>query len=225
MTTAQATITPQSARRGPSLAWPLILITVGIVFLLANAGYITGDLWGRLAQIWPIALVLIGVDLLVRPRSVPAALVAEVVLIAAAVVYAIAAPVAFPTVANVNASVARNGASQLDLNLSYGAGALTLTGGATDLVTVLSTRQDVQVSHPLGGATVARRDRPAGERNIPVQLRSSLGRAGPLGPPDGADRQPRCGRLHARSRVRPPDARDGHRRRIEPGAHRSATQG
>ncbi|HTJ60284.1 MAG TPA: DUF5668 domain-containing protein [Candidatus Saccharimonadales bacterium] len=155
MTTAQASITPQLTRRGPSLAWPLILITLGVVFLLANAGYITGDLWGRLAQIWPMALVLIGVDLLVRPRSVPAALVAEVALIAAAVVYAIAAPAVFPATANINASVARNGASQLDLNLSYGAGSLTLAGGATDLVTVLSTRQDVQVSNPVTGAALA----------------------------------------------------------------------
>lgn len=155
MTTAQATITPQATRRGPSLAWPLILITLGVVFLLANAGYITGDLFGRLAQVWPLALVLIGVDLLIRPRSVPAALIAEVALIAAAVVYAVAAPAVFPATANINASVARAGASQLDLNLSYGAGALTLAGGATDLVTVRSTRQDVQISNPVGGATVA----------------------------------------------------------------------
>jgi hypothetical protein len=83
-----------------------MLMTLGVVFLFANVGYITGDLWGRLAQIWPVALLLIGVDLLNRPHSVPAALFAEIALIAATVVYAIAAPAVFPATANVNASVA-----------------------------------------------------------------------------------------------------------------------
>lgn len=155
MTTAQSAMTSRIAGRGPSLAWPLILISIGVLFLLSNAGYITGDLWGRLAQLWPVALVLIGVDLLVRPRSAPAAAIALIAIIAAAIVYAIAAPAVFAPVASVNASVPRNGSNALDLNLSYGAGTLVLAGGATDLVSVSSTRNDVQVSGPAGGASIA----------------------------------------------------------------------
>ena len=155
MTTAQSTL---YRRPGPSLAWPLILIALGIVFLLANTGYVTGDIWLHLAQVWPIALVLIGVDLLIRPRSVAVALVAEVALVAAAVVYAVAAPVIVST-ASVTANVPRSGATQLDLRLAYAAGDLVVTGGATDLVNVGSTRQDIELSQSGAAITL----RPANE--------------------------------------------------------------
>jgi len=91
MTTAPATIVPRPTQPRPSLAGPLVLITLGVVFLLANGGYITRDIWAHLGQIWPVVLVLIGVDLIIRPRSLAVALIAEIALIAAAVVYAVAA--------------------------------------------------------------------------------------------------------------------------------------
>lgn len=151
MTTARSTL---YRRQGPSLAWPLILIALGMVFLLANAGYVTGDIWLHLAQVWPIALVLIGVDLLIRPRSVAVALIAEVALVAAAVVYAVAEPVSVGT-ASVTANVPRSGATQLDLRLAYAAGDLVVAGGAADLVNVGSTRRDIELSQ--SGAAVTLR--------------------------------------------------------------------
>jgi len=151
MTTAQPVIYRQ---RGPILAWPLILIAVGIVFLLANAGYITGDIWMHLAQVWPVALVLVGVDLLLRPRSVAIALVVEIALILATMIYAAGAPAVVPGGAPINANVPRSVASQLDLRLAFGAGELVVTGVASDLVNLTSNHQDVEVSGSGGDVTI-----------------------------------------------------------------------
>lgn len=174
MTAAQPVV---YRRNGPSLAWPLLLISLGIVFLLANAGYITGDVWLRLAQVWPVALVLIGVDLLIRPRSIAIALIAEIALVAAAVVYAVAAPAVLPGTASITANLTRDGASQLDLDLAYGAGDLLVTGGAVDLVNVGSTRQDIELARSGGNVTLRTTNAtfPFGlDRKWTVQLPSDL---------------------------------------------------
>ena len=42
------------------------LIALGGVFLLTNMGYISGLSWNRIAQLWPVILVLIGFER-VRP--------------------------------------------------------------------------------------------------------------------------------------------------------------
>jgi hypothetical protein len=63
---------PAPARR-PLIAFPLVLIGLGIVFLLANAGYVGEGALRRLVDLWPIALVLIGgstsSSATARPRS------------------------------------------------------------------------------------------------------------------------------------------------------------
>jgi hypothetical protein len=139
-------------RRDPALAFPLVLIALGVVFLLANAGYLNGMSWQNLAALWPVLFVLLGVDLLLRPRSVTAALIAEVAIIAASLIYVAAAPPLPFGASVVNAgpfvsaqTIAREGASQLSLTLGYGAGNLSVKGSATDLVTVKSTHEDIEV--------------------------------------------------------------------------------
>ncbi len=150
MTTPAMTLA--SPRRTPSIAFPLVLITLGIVFLLANAGYMTGLSWRQVAQLWPVLFVLLGVDLLIRPRSMLAAVVAEVAIIGAVLFYLVAAPgLTFGTNAlstgafTSQESVVREGAGALSLTLAYGAGDLTLKGGSGDLVTVKSTREDIDL--------------------------------------------------------------------------------
>ena len=54
--------------RYPSLMWPLLLIAVGVVALLASLGYVQLDFWG-LWRLWPVLLILIGLDLLLARRS------------------------------------------------------------------------------------------------------------------------------------------------------------
>jgi hypothetical protein len=154
-------------RRDPALAFPLVLVSLGILFLLANAGYLNGISWMQLAALWPVVFVLVGVDLLLRPRSLAAALIAEVAIIAASLIYVAAAPQLPFGAGVVNAgpfaseqTIARDGASQLDLTLGYGAGNLSVTGAATDLVTVKSTQGDIEVQ---------RNVRAGGSANVDVQ--------------------------------------------------------
>lgn len=50
-------------KRG-SIIGPLILITIGVLFLLANFGYISGSFWLSLLQYWPLILILLGLEIL-----------------------------------------------------------------------------------------------------------------------------------------------------------------
>jgi len=145
------TMTFESPRRTPSIAFPLVLIALGLVFLLANAGYLTGVSWLQVAQLWPLLLVVLGVDLLLRPRSMLAAVIVEVALIGAAFFYLAATPIP-PGANTINTgtfttqeSVLRTGASTLSLTVGYGAGDLVVRGGGTELVMVKSTREDIDL--------------------------------------------------------------------------------
>lgn len=53
-----------------SFFWPVILITAGVVFLLRNAGLLTGDVWDTILRLWPILLVAIGLDSLFQRSGV-----------------------------------------------------------------------------------------------------------------------------------------------------------
>ncbi len=55
-------------RRG-SLVWPLILISLGLVFLLNNLGVITWDIWAFISRMWPVLIVAIGLDMIFGRRS------------------------------------------------------------------------------------------------------------------------------------------------------------
>ena len=49
-------------RRRRSLFGPLLLIALGIVFLLNNVGILRGDGWNTVLQLWPLILIVIGLD-------------------------------------------------------------------------------------------------------------------------------------------------------------------
>jgi hypothetical protein len=50
--------------RRPSLFWPILLIGIGLILLLNNAGVLPGSPWAVLWQFWPVLLIVIGVDIL-----------------------------------------------------------------------------------------------------------------------------------------------------------------
>nr|MBN1229001.1 hypothetical protein [Anaerolineae bacterium] len=61
---------PRPAQRGyRSLFWPMILVTVGILWLLGNLGVIGQENLSVLARIWPLVLVAVGLDILVGRNS------------------------------------------------------------------------------------------------------------------------------------------------------------
>jgi len=51
-------------RRGHSLFWPILLIGVGVIWLLAAGGLITTSALETLTAFWPLILIFIGLDML-----------------------------------------------------------------------------------------------------------------------------------------------------------------
>ncbi len=60
---------PHQYRR-PSLFWPILLIGAGVIFLMSNLGLLPADPWPLLWNLWPLILIVIGLDILLGRRSV-----------------------------------------------------------------------------------------------------------------------------------------------------------
>ena len=64
-----------AARRPYGLVFPIVLVLGGLLILLANMGTLPSDSGWRLLQLWPLLLVMVGVELLVphlfRGAAVP----------------------------------------------------------------------------------------------------------------------------------------------------------
>jgi hypothetical protein len=51
----------EKSRRGGKIFWGLVLIVVGVLILLDNLGYVSGDI----IRFWPVLLILLGIKKLV----------------------------------------------------------------------------------------------------------------------------------------------------------------
>lgn len=142
MTTPTLTI-PQQPRRQFSVAFPLVLISLGVAFLLVNLGVLHGITWAQVFRLWPVLIILAGVDLLLRPRSYLAAAVVDIAIIVAAFAYLLSGATVGPASLAYTIDVPRAGVTELNLTVNYGAGSFTLAGGGTALVAVSSSAQDV----------------------------------------------------------------------------------
>jgi len=139
-------------RRG--VFWPLILIAIGLVFLLANYGFITPVSWVAIANLWPLLLILIGIDIAFARRWPLAALVAEVAIIAGGLALVAANPTygfPFPPFGSrdgggeTDLSVPRGSASSLSLHLNGGAATYHVGGGASGLFEAHSSNPDLRL--------------------------------------------------------------------------------
>src|SRR5205807_4975623 len=129
-------------RRG--VFWPLLLIALGLIFLLQNFGFITGVSWLALASLWPLLLVLIGLDIAFARRWPLPTLVVEVAVIAAGLALVAYSPNLAPGIfvfgdgdgsGESDVTVPRGDATQLTLTLNGGATrSYHVSGGATALV-------------------------------------------------------------------------------------------
>ena len=142
-----------TARRG--VFWPLILVAVGLIFLLQNFGYISGVSWLAVASLWPLLLVLIGLDIAFARRWPLATLAVEVGVIAAGLALVAYSPNLSPGVfvfgdggggGDTDVSVPRGSETQLSLTLNGGAThSYHVTGGAGQLVEAHSANSDLRV--------------------------------------------------------------------------------
>jgi hypothetical protein len=180
-------------RRG--VFWPLLLIALGLVFLLQNFGFISGVSWLAVASLWPLLLVLIGLDIAFARRWPLATLAVEVAVIAAGLALVAYSPNLSPGLAffggggngpgTPEVSVPRGDTTKLSLTIDAGAThSYHLSGGATDLVEAHSANPDLRVrnSSRTGGSADVRLDqvspsgflRPVNSGDIEVRVASDV---------------------------------------------------
>lgn len=141
------------ARPRRSLVWPLLLIVLGVLFLLSNFGIISGVSWLAVASLWPLFLILIGLDIAFARRWPLPTLAAEIAVMAAGLALLAYSPTLSPGFAfgNGNApgetdiTVPRGEATELALTLNAGGRAYRVSGGATALVEAHSANPDLRV--------------------------------------------------------------------------------
>jgi hypothetical protein len=119
-------------RRGPHYVLPLLLIVAGVIALLANVGLIADGFWDRLFQLWPVILVVVGIELLTRGAGTRTAVrlgafALVVVVAAAATLYVVGPWLPATGLQNGTSSAPIGGLASGSLHLSVGAGTVTLT--------------------------------------------------------------------------------------------------
>lgn len=139
---------PRPARRRGFLL-PVVLIVLGGVFLAGNFGYIPPVSWRALVQLWPLVLILWGIELLLARREPFLALGIEVLVILVAVGLVVSQPrglfLPLTDGGSSSATIARDGASTLALRVDGGAGSYTVSGGASALVEARSAGGEIGV--------------------------------------------------------------------------------
>lgn len=82
----------QTNRGYRSLFWPILLIGVGFAWLLGNLGVIPWQNFYSLGRLWPLLLVIIGLDILFGRRTTLGSAVIGLVTVAAIIFFLIASP-------------------------------------------------------------------------------------------------------------------------------------
>ncbi|HEX7000856.1 MAG TPA: DUF5668 domain-containing protein [Trueperaceae bacterium] len=118
----------RSGRRGGG-AWPLILILVGLLLFLGNLGWLDWSLLLALGYLWPLALMAIGVDILLKGRYRLAVIVLTVLAGIAIYLWSPGGPrAAGGTAETVAVAQTLEGAREARVNVSAGVATLRLHG-------------------------------------------------------------------------------------------------
>jgi hypothetical protein len=137
--------TRRSYRRH-GLFWPLVLIGIGLVALLANYGFVPPVPIVSLLALWPVLLVLLGIDIAFARRWPLPTLGAEVAIVVGALVLAVTQPATLSLAtfsftgsnncANPEPAVSapRGSLASLRLTINGGAATYRITGGSTGAV-------------------------------------------------------------------------------------------
>ena len=106
-----------------------MLIFIGAVFLLQNMGYLPPNFWVNLWRLWPVLLVLAGIELLLAhriPWLVLACLAAVVLILGAFAVNANVGTRVTGTTTTQQADTDLGGATQAAVTIRFGAGQLSI---------------------------------------------------------------------------------------------------
>ena len=66
---------------------PFLLIAAGVVFLLNNLGYLPWNVWGQLWRLWPLILIVMGLDILLGRRSPVLSLLVVILVLGAGIAF------------------------------------------------------------------------------------------------------------------------------------------
>jgi Domain of unknown function (DUF5668) len=119
-----------------SFFWPAVLILVGVFALLVNAGIVPIDRLDRLTDLWPLILVVIGLELLVRrgmqgPAAELAAALIILLAIGGAAAYVALGP-AIPTgTHSFDTSGKLGNLDHANVQVDAGAATITMNGSAS----------------------------------------------------------------------------------------------
>jgi hypothetical protein len=123
--------------RNRSFFWPAILITTGVIALVAETGAISSGRLVRLADLWPLILIVIGLELMSRRvlqgsrRDLATALIVLVAAGGAVAYVAVRGPVSDGT-RTMDTSDTVGSLNQATLNVDAGVATMTVRG-STDL--------------------------------------------------------------------------------------------
>jgi hypothetical protein len=118
--------------RNRNLFWPAALILIGVIALLINSGAVSADRLYRLGDLWPLILIVIGLELLAR-RALPgqngdvAAVLIVLLAAGGAIAYVALAP--NPTTSGkVDSHAPLGNLDHATLEIDAGAASITVTG-------------------------------------------------------------------------------------------------
>jgi hypothetical protein len=121
---------PAQHRRRGGVVVPLVLIFIGGIFLLQNTGYLPPNAWLNLWRLWPLILVLAGLELLLAQRVpwlVLTAIAALVLGLGVAVSTAgLPVPASRTAAATVSTPTSVGSATQATVTVHVGAGQLAI---------------------------------------------------------------------------------------------------
>jgi hypothetical protein len=123
-------------RRYRSFFWPLVLIVIGLIALLADLNLISTDRLYRLADLWPLILIVIGLELVSRRALTGAAVdVATVLILLIAASTAIAYVAAGPPIPGGTQTLESSGqtgtVNSASLHIDVGAATVTVQGSTS----------------------------------------------------------------------------------------------
>jgi hypothetical protein len=138
-------------RRYPSLVWPILLITTGAIFLLSNLGLLEVNFW-ELWRLWPVLLILAGLEIILGRRSFLGnliVLILTIAVVAGVVIFLITAPDALAP--SGTGGVARiveplEGLELASLKVDFGAGQLDV-GALIDSSSLIEGEMDLASEH------------------------------------------------------------------------------
>lgn len=139
---------PMYRTRG--LLFPLLVIAIGVIVLLANLRVLSSAALERLGDLWPLLLVILGLQLILnhtmpRQQATMTGLAAAAVIVAGALAYALLAPANQFGTQHAESSPQLGGITAGTLELNYSAASINVgTGGLGE------TMYRARVDYPAG---------------------------------------------------------------------------